>query len=467
IIASAERRRESVVPVSLPPRSHPPLGHFVGRAEMLDEAERLLEKRGGGPLLVLFDGPSGIGKTAAAGQLLWRRKNKGALILSSRCHPLESVPFNAWDGIVDELSLLIAEREPALSSLIDEELSQIFPVLADEDERDSRPPPSGDPAERRRIAVQSLAKVLSVLGRNHELILFFDDLHWADQDSLRILQDLLLDGSTLPFVAVGTSRRKDFLNSPLERSLREAPLREALHCLVVAPLNASDAKSLLDHLPYAASLAPVVIEQAAGDPYLLQELAREIMRGDADLEAAPTLQRLVSERCARLLPGEKTLVEVVALFGRPFPLPVATLVAQLEKPPTEALALLQAEGFIRIVWDDGAPQVAAFHDRVAEVVRGQLSTESKQRLFSLMMDALLAQGELDTEGIAICAAGAGHFERASDWARQVAQEAAKSLAFSRARTWFEHVLNWEKPIGAARSNLLVRVAEMAEAAGDG
>src|SRR5687767_2778094 len=80
---------------------------FIGRqAELLILNETLAAARQAGPLLVLVEGESGIGKTALIGEFMARcRERSGDYhLLRGRCHPLEEVRFKAFDGVVEDMS---------------------------------------------------------------------------------------------------------------------------------------------------------------------------------------------------------------------------------------------------------------------------------------------------------------------------------------------------------------------------
>src|SRR5690606_13947103 len=116
-------------PARLPPAM------FVGRAAEL-EALRAARaaRREGAPVLVRIEGESGVGKSELARVFLAEAAaDPDCLILAGRCHPSETVPYRAFDHLIDALSAhLCAMEQAACAALLPDEpaeLVRLFPVL--------------------------------------------------------------------------------------------------------------------------------------------------------------------------------------------------------------------------------------------------------------------------------------------------------------------------------------------------
>src|SRR5206468_3231361 len=74
---------------------------FVGRtAELETLRAAFAETRHGKTVTVQLSGPSGIGKTELVRRFLGEVDRDGETwVLRSRCHPQESVPYKAFDGL--------------------------------------------------------------------------------------------------------------------------------------------------------------------------------------------------------------------------------------------------------------------------------------------------------------------------------------------------------------------------------
>jgi predicted Ser/Thr protein kinase/tetratricopeptide (TPR) repeat protein len=323
-------------------------GELVGRAaERALLCARLTRVAAGGSELVLIAGESGIGKSALGAALLDDARAAGCVVLRGACREHEAVTYNAFDQVVDGAAALLEraldqrQLDPAtLDELFGHDLpllARLFPVLRelpppDGTEAASALPPSSaapaspltmapTPIDRER-AFAVLQRLLQQLTARRPLVLLLDDLHWADEDSLALLGHLvsgtprlLVLGTARPFDGDGDG---DALEHFLERMERSAGA--TLTRLALGPLGAGeDAHVVAATLPPARELAPHAVEsicrEAAGNPFLLVELAR--LHGEHPELPLPTLSTVVRRRLALLSAEELALAELAAIAPGP------------------------------------------------------------------------------------------------------------------------------------------------------
>ena len=172
-----------------------------------------------------------------------------------------------------------------------------------------------------------------------------DDLHFADNASLEMLQGLVLaDGLA--------GMRGGFAQRPAEgaaavEALR-ADLEEAQHVdvLALAPLDAAQMAELVASLGLpgidAAQLAPLLARHTGGNPmYALETLKHLIASGtdvlDAQLPRPASVGQLIERRLRRLTPQALALARVAAVAGVDFSIELAESVLD-----TRALTLVDA-----------------------------------------------------------------------------------------------------------------------------
>ena len=193
------RRRQFVAP-------------FVGRRRERDRLAPCVRSSADRECKVaLIIGQSGVGKTALARQI--PRRSRAAelmVLLESRCDERETVPFNAFDGIVDgwRVSSHIIQsdcprpRSTALRTSDAAELRRLFPCSPSSRRRDDVQLSLDD---SRAAATRALRDVLVAIGRGQPLALLIDDAQWADADSCALLADLLASPPP-PLLLVVTAR---------------------------------------------------------------------------------------------------------------------------------------------------------------------------------------------------------------------------------------------------------------------
>ena len=123
--------RESARESSGAPASMRPL--FIGRVAELARLEEATRARSG---VIALRGLSGMGKTTLIERFLAEVKARTpeAIVLHGRCYERESLPFKAFDPIVDELSRSLTRMDAVDAALLTPrdtpELCRLFPVLA-------------------------------------------------------------------------------------------------------------------------------------------------------------------------------------------------------------------------------------------------------------------------------------------------------------------------------------------------
>src|SRR5262249_12350564 len=158
----------------------PPL---IGRASELARLLSALDRaaKGSGEL-ALVRGEAGIGKSRLLAELASEAERRGARVLLGRAHEAEqALPFGPW---VDAIRSAVARfgpdpiREPPGAGQV--ELAPLLPDLARDDVLPDRPPSD-------RPLFEAVAAFVQRLAHPGPLLLMLEDLHWADEPSLRLL----------------------------------------------------------------------------------------------------------------------------------------------------------------------------------------------------------------------------------------------------------------------------------------
>jgi predicted ATPase len=138
-----------------------------------------------------------MGKSALVAHFLDDLRADGAAaVLAGRCYERESVPFKAFDSIVDDLSRFLRRlRREEAAELMPREvyaLARLFPVL---DRVESvAAAPKKDVPDVQELQQRAFAAFGELLGRVRDrrpLVLFIDDLQWACRDSTVFMVYLL------------------------------------------------------------------------------------------------------------------------------------------------------------------------------------------------------------------------------------------------------------------------------------
>ncbi len=173
-------------------------------------------------------------------------------------------------------------------------------------------------SDRLRLAVRELFAGLSARG---PLALLIDDLQWADDASLALLEEIYEHLSDRPVLFFYTAR-PDFLETHREFLASAEPLLiepRGLMSSDIAALARSLVKRNLDK-----TLVRKISERTGGNPLFVEHIVLELFdRGSLDtpVESLPmplTVEAAVQSRLDHLPPDEKELLKHAALVRRPF-----------------------------------------------------------------------------------------------------------------------------------------------------
>ncbi|MEM9493468.1 MAG: AAA family ATPase, partial [Myxococcota bacterium] len=260
-------------------------GALIGRRDVQDRmAAALRALPDSGFALLALTGPTGAGKTALADWLAEQATASGAAVLRGRCRPRERIPFNAVDGIVDDLAILVAKSRPAAADARPPTTARAiaasaFPVLG------------AAAADRptRAAVFDAVTQLIEYVARGRSAILVIDDLQWADEDSLALLDrmvDYLERGLGETPIAIVTTLRDDVGDSAGAAWLdRWSERRHALCRLAVTPLSDAAIAAIIADIAHdrGQSCPPEIAAQLAhactGRPFLAEVAGRALADG--------------------------------------------------------------------------------------------------------------------------------------------------------------------------------------------
>lgn len=306
---------------------------FVGRTREVLRIAELMNQSRDSSWTVVVDGPAGIGKSRLLEEIRQRCERLGDRVLASRATEFEQViPFGLFLDTIDEL-----------------------PGFA------GRPLLGGDAGHGPSLIDQHrlyrrLRESLEELADGTGLLITLDDVQWADEASLGLLE-FLLQRPPAGRVGLVLAHRSGTCPHRLVRalaSLPHPPLR-----LRLPPLQAADVDLMLPGLRPGRRRA--LTEASAGNPLylkLLNELptaAVSALSGSApihDEAVAALLDHTVRADLGRLEPQARLVARAAAVGGGEATADLIAAIAQLpESAVLDALDLLTAHGVL-VATDD-------------------------------------------------------------------------------------------------------------------
>ena len=373
---------------------------FVGRRFDLDAVAALFDDvvATGQPRMVTVVGPAGIGKS---------RLVREAITAVSRCHPSARILMGrcvaaergmTWWPFAELLHQLCgisledsaetagAKLRERLTSILrragfaDDELDSIVFALA----ATAAIAVPGNPLDRAEpmLVADELGRTwprfLSACAAGAPTLIVIEDLHWADQQMLEMVERLATRGDG-PYLLVGTTRPE-----LLESRRGFGAGIEGFSTISLRALSDADSATLLRQLPVAEQvpeeIAGEILARSEGNPFFIEQLAFHLAR-DPGNPLPDALYAVLAARIDALPVPERRVLQEAAVFGRIFwakalsgAVPGIDVLAELRRLERRALVSLRPHSAL----DDRA-EYAFKHVLVRDVAYASLPTARRVR----------------------------------------------------------------------------------------
>jgi DNA-binding CsgD family transcriptional regulator len=398
---------------------------MVGRAAELARLRELAATHGE-PAVVLVTGEAGIGKTRLVAELVAGLGPDVPVLAGQGSQGAPGRPFQLlleavepvvepWEAIPEPL----AGRAEPLRLL----LGPVAPRLAASPERDY------GQEELLRAAVALVRELVGGLaprpadGRPARALLVFEDLQWADAQSVALFGRLAV-AADLPLLLVGTFRPEGVARRhPVVDLLAELDRQRSVTSIALERLDRTGVAELLAAVyrhPVPFRAAEALHQRTGGNPFFLEELVVTAGRADpgrlAELPLPWNLTEAVLRRLDDLTPDQRRVVDAAAILGRRIPFDL--LAAVTGSGEEELIAVLRHLVAENVVVEE-EPDVFAFrHALTREAIASRLLGRERRRLHEKALAALQEAGGDDHAAIAWHARGAGRYDEMVEAARQ-------------------------------------------------
>lgn len=472
----------------MPPIRRTPLGPpLVGRLQEMQRLRRTLVelKAGHGGCLVLTGEP-GIGKSRLAQELAAEADRNGVLFLEGHTSEGQGSPsFVPWVELLRNLRSTV--RADRLRDLLAPYAAVLSCFIPDLPAWIGRPAASLFPAvEFERFQLfDAITQVLASLSKDNPLILFIDDMQWADEASAQLLTYVHRNTLNERILFVVSYRPWDILgHRPAEDALYGLRRARRVEEISIGPLGREQAAQLaagiLECERVERNLTSVLVERGGGNPFFIQELlfsmkregrikvelGRAIVVG-SNVRLPRSIEHLLRQRMARLSPKTRELLRMASVLGsrlRP------QVLAGMKGQEWDSLSSLVDEaldsGFVRE--DPANPEGAlVFVDEWIRACLYETTSQARRRAYHrLAARNLGAVPETSADELGYHYAKAGVAHLACKYLEAAGDEAMTIGSFKRAAERFEQVLRYlSAEDSSGRCRLLAKLGDAHEGAG--
>ena len=236
-----------------------------------------------------------------------------------------------------------------------------------------------DPKVRQKQTFRAAAQFFQAIAKERPLLVALDDLHWADEASLALIEHLLAttDKAPLSFLLIFRPRTDKLCWQLRDRAAANYPHR--FQEIELEPLNPAMSAELLEKLLPGAIFQTEqrqdILGKAAGNPFYLEEVVRSLRESGAvervgdsvtpdsahpeqpiqwrvtdkisEIKVPSNLHAAIASRIDRLTEDSRQALQMASVIGRQFRLTLFQNLAQAEEEVDFWLSQLERGGLIK------------------------------------------------------------------------------------------------------------------------
>ena len=385
---------------------------------------------------------------------------RGANVHWGRCHEGEGAPpYWPW---VQAIRSYAREADPvALAWEMGAGAAEIARVVPEVAERVGEATSElGEDEQSRFRFFDAISTFLANASASRPLVVVLDDLHWADEPSLLLLEFIARGLSSSSLLLIGTYRDVELgRHHPLSRVLGELSGLDRCCRVVLRGLGEEEIASYVERSAGTAAPPELVSEvhrQTEGNPFFVGEVVR-LLASEGALDGAggdrllipQGVRDVVGRRLDRLSDAANEALRSAAAIGRDFDEEALARIADLDRSQLDS-ALKEAVGaqFLDPRREDGRYRFA--HALVRETLYEELSAAQRPALHSRIATTLeelyAAEPGRTSRRLAELshhfneAAAAGDPQKAVGYAERAGDQASGQLGYEEAADHYRRAL---------------------------
>jgi hypothetical protein len=220
----------------------------------------------------LVGGESGVGKTRLLTELRTAALAQGMVVLQGQAVATSRRPYHLWLDLLHQLALISDPDDHDLAVL--KRIEPRVAVLRDAPVADA---PDLDPpsTHRRLVAVMTAA-----FSRLNQPVLLLEDLQWASDESLAILDQLLSIVQDLPLVIVASYRDDELPGLPARLPPMQTRTLNRLRAHEVADLS----EAMLGAAGRQPDVVDLLLQETEGNAFFVTEVVRALVEEGGGLD---------------------------------------------------------------------------------------------------------------------------------------------------------------------------------------
>ncbi|MFW5907440.1 MAG: tetratricopeptide repeat protein [Candidatus Natronoplasma sp.] len=417
------------------------------RINLLSEGENKDEN------VILFTGPSGIGKTRMVEEIEGYAEQKGVAFIQGRCYEdtmdmIEPVR-DGFSKIYDELreSKGLEVNKPEIFDQLDKKIEKIRT--------------SGENlSTEKEMLFHEMKEGIEKIAEEIPLLLFMDDMHWANNVTLENL-DFLAENLERGNVLIIGAYRKDEVRSGIKERFEE--LKDSDHCVVkdVKSFGWRETRKLIIYrtgrMNVPDGFIDICQDVSGGFPLFLDAFIDEMLEtGELDpvkgrfpsskeeIDLPQKVKELYHQKVDRLGAAEKKALEICSYFKKEIPLELVRVLIDEKEKLDDSIEKLKDTNLIEV---DLSGDVNFSNDLIRQVIKEEVLDGRKkthQRIVEGLLEVYEDEIEEHHSEIGRHHEKAENYEEAMEYYMKAGEKAEEVYAVEDALNFYKEALSIQK-----------------------
>lgn len=438
-------------------------GKLVGREKELGQGRAVWQQvLTGSSQIFVVSGEPGIGKTRFVRELIANATLTGGRCLVGECFSEGGAPYQPLAPMIRESLGEKSKNKVDLPGYVLSDLIKITPGLEGlQDGFTFRQ--SLDAGTEQQHIFESVFAWVDALARQSPLLLFFDDIHWADSASLLLIHHLAHRLEHQRVMMVLAYREIELRDDDLANHILHELLRGHLATRVkLTRFDANQTGEMIATMlnpqgPVDPDLVEAIYHETEGNPFFVEEVCKALIEegflcyqnsrwespGVQEISIPQSVRLTVQSRLTRLSNDAQDLLRLAAVIGREFEFDILVRASEMsEERIVECLEAAEKAQIIRETKKGGSEQVTfAFeHALIPATLREEISGLRRGRYHRRVAEAVEAIHPEDYETLSYHYEECGDAEKAFENYRKAGSRALSIYANQEALQYFEKAL---------------------------
>lgn len=445
---------------------------FVGRGNELVELKNYLDlmlNHNGNT--VMISGELGVGKTRLVNELKKYAILRNVRFLNGRALYAEKLtPYLPFKEIlrsyIDELKSSGITINEILSA---EGLSEVLPL----DFPSKSASKAKDVQTGRERMFEAFYNVIVKMAEEKPLVLFIDDLQYADVASLYLFHYLSRNIKSSRIMLIGAYRPEEIVKveNVLSETLGRMDAERLHHTVKMGRLDIGSVKEMIGFITnrdVPDDFIDFIYDKTGGNPLFVEEIIKSFppevksLSSDKIPKTPDTITDLINRRIGCLEEASRNLLSYAAVIGNKFPYDTIQATSGIDEE--KIVGILESLTNFRIIYEDPIiPGLYYFNPPIIkEVIYAGLSEKRAGLLHKKVGNALESYKEKNDGVLAYHFSKAREYEKALHYSESAGDKAVSLFAPNEAMKYYEIALNSVEKLGGKMSEKIGLLSKLGQ-----